>query len=235
MKIIDITMPLYNGVPTGREHTFFQNHPLWPEAFKMEETRSYEQHGVQSFVYTMFMEPATRFIVPSYRKEYRDGPRLHNMDLSRVVLRDMVVVDTPKGDDEILEADELEAAFRKAPVQRADALLIRSGWGDNERYFKMGYDYKLRGPHFNDASVNRLLDLMAENGSDLWLYDMSDMRGVDKRTGVAGGFAIRAGIMAVGGVVNCGAITQTRAKLIVLPLKIQGASMAPCRAVVIEE
>ncbi len=235
MKIIDLTMPLYNGQPAGHGHWGFKGHPMWPEPFKMTETMSYEADGRRFHVFTIFSEPGTRLILASYKKEFKDEPTLDTLDLQKLVLRETVIIDVPKVDEEIIEPEEVEAAFKKAPVRRGDALLIRTGWGDNERYLKIGDLYRQNSPHYNAASANKLMDLLQENGSDLWLYDVCDMAGVDKRNGIRGGFTIRSGLMGIGGVINCGAITKPRVKLIVLPLKAKGCHIAPCSVVALEE
>ncbi|MBI2287943.1 MAG: cyclase family protein [Chloroflexi bacterium] len=235
MKIIDLTAPLYEGQPFQHGHMGFRAHPIWPEPFKATETRSYDPDGSRFHVYTIFCEPGTRLILAGFRKDYKDGPTLDTIDLKKIVFRDAVVIDIPKGDDEIIQADELEAAFKKAPVEKGDAILTRTGWGDNERYFKMGHLYRENGPHFNVASGNKLMELMEKNGSDMYTYDMCDMSGLDKKTLTRGGFTIRAGMIALGGLVNCNAITKPRVKLIALPLKAKGGRMAPCSVVAIEE
>ena len=235
MKKIDLTMPLYEGQPSQYGHAGFRAHPMWAESYKATETMSYEPSGMRFHVYTIFCEPGTRFILASFRKDYKDDVTLEDVDINKLIFRDAVILDIPKGDDEIVEADELEAAFKKAPYQKGDALLIRSGWGDHERYFKMGHLWALNGPHFNAASATKLMDIMEENGTDMYLYDLCDIAGLDKKTGKRGGFAIRPGIMGVGGIINCGDITKPRVKLIVMPLKIKGAHMCPCSVIALED
>lgn len=235
MKTIDLTMPLYNGQPAGYGHWGFKGHPMWPEPFRMTETMSYERDGRRFHVFTVFSEPGTRLILASFRKDFRDEPTLDSVDLARLVHRDAVVIDIPKQSEEIIESNELEEAFSKAPVRKGDALLIRTGWGNDNRFFELGHLYRENSPHFNAASADTLMDLLKQNGSDLWLYDVCDMASVDKKTGARSGFAIRAGMMAVGGVVNCGAITKPRVNLIILPLKVKGGHIGPCSVVASEE
>jgi len=235
MNLIDLTMPLYNGQPAGHEHWGFKGHPMWPEPFNVTDTMSYEADGRRFHVFTVFSEPGTRLILASYKKDFQNEPTLDTVDLQRLILRETVVINVPKGADEIIEAEELEAAFAAAPVRKGDAFLVRTGWGNNGSYLTMGQAYRLNSPHYNAASANKLMDLLESNGSDLWLYDNCDMAGVDKRTGVRGGFTIRSGLLAVGGVVNCGAIIRQRVKLIIQPLKAKGCHIAPCSVVAVED
>jgi len=235
MKIIDLTMPLYNGQPAGHEHWGFKGHPMWPEPFNVTDTMSYEANGRRFHVFTVFSEPGTRLILASYKKDFQDEPTLDTVDLKKLIHRPTVIIDMPKSAEEIIEPEELEAAFLKSPVRKGDALLIRTGWGDNQRYFSMGHAYRHKSPHYNAASADKLMDLLRQNDSDLWLYDNCDMAGVDKRTGIRGGFTIRSGMMAVGGVVNCGSITEPRVKLVILPLKAKGCHIAPCSVLALED
>lgn len=225
MKLIDLSMPRYNGMESQYGHMGWKNHPLWPEAFKMEETRSYDADGSSMHVFTMPSPTNTRFITASFRKEFKDEATLDTVDLNKLILRDTVIIDVPKGAEGLIEPEELEAAFNKAPVQKGDALLLRTGWGDDERYFKIGHDFREKSPKYTRPAGVKLMELLEKNESDLWLYDNCDM----------GGFTIRSGMMAVGGVVNCGAITKPRVKLIIQPLKIKGAHLGPCSAVALEE
>ncbi|MDP3880255.1 MAG: cyclase family protein [Dehalococcoidales bacterium] len=239
MKVIDLTMALYEEMASGYSHPAFKSHPIWPQPFKKEMTGG-TTSGSQFHVYTAFCEAGTRILLPGYRQEYReaDKARLHTVDLNRLVLRDTVVLDVPKGAEEFIDPEEIEAAFKKAPVQKGDALLVRTGWGDNDRYIKMGLDYKEKGPHYTGEAASKLKELMLQNGSDIFLYDCCDMNGTDKRTGrshSAFGAICSPGIIGVGGVVNCGAITKPRVKLIALPLKARDAWFAPCSAIAIEE
>ncbi|MDP3878904.1 MAG: cyclase family protein [Dehalococcoidales bacterium] len=235
MKLIDLTMPLYEGMPAGYGHMAFKNNPLWPDAFKMAETRSFDTSGSEFHVFSIFCEPGTRFILPSFMKEYRYGPTIDTVDIERIVLRDAVVLDVPTGAETDIAAEKLEEAFNKAPVKKGDALLVRTGWGNDERYLKMGHEYREKGPHYSAAAADKLMELLAKNQSDMWLYDNCDMGGTDKKTGQFYGFTIRDGLIAIGGIVNAGAITKPRVKLIISPMKSAGCHMGPARVVAVEE
>lgn len=235
MKIIDLTMPLYEDQAAQNGHMGFRAHPVWPRPFTATETRSYDPNGSRFHVYTIFCEPGTRCILSSFRAPFKDEVTLDTLDMNKLVMRDAVILDIPKRNDEIVEPEEVEAAFKKAPYQKGDALLVRTGWGDDERYFKMGHNWRLSGPHFNSASSEKILDIMEQNGTDMYLYDLCDIAGLDKKKLTRGGFGIRSGMISIGGVVNTGAITKPRVKLVILPLKAKGGAMAPCSVVALEE
>ncbi|MBI2979575.1 MAG: cyclase family protein [Chloroflexi bacterium] len=234
MRYIDLTMPLYEFMPACYAHKSFEKHPLWPRAFKMENVRI-EGSTYWWHVFTMFCEPGTRFILPGF-KYAEDKRKLGVVDINKLMYRDTVVVDVPKEAGEFVRPEDLEKAIKKAPAKKGDALLIRTGWGDDRRWAKLETDYKYKSPHFTDTAVKKLLELMQTKGMDMWLYDTCEMvGGVDPVSGRPGSFDIRPGLCAVGGLINCGEIKKPRVKLMVLPLKIRDAWMGPCRVVAIED
>ncbi|MBI2287434.1 MAG: cyclase family protein [Chloroflexi bacterium] len=238
MRLIDLTMPLYEGMPNVHGHVAFKNHPIWPSPWKTEVVRSFEEGGAEFHVFTFFCEPGTRFILPSYRKIYKDDPRrLDTVDINKLIFRDAVVVDIPKGEREFIRPEDLEEAVNKAPCQRGDALLIRTGWGDDERYLKLGLAYRELSPRYTDTAGEKLMELLQSKSTDMWLYDNCEMTTpfIDGISGRRGSFTIRPGLTAIGGIVNAGAIKKPRVKLVIGPIKIKGVHMGPCRVIAIED
>ena len=78
-------------------HRAFKAHPAWPEPFKATETTSYELQHSEMHVYTIFCETGTRLLLPSFIKQYKDDPTLDTVGLNKLVLRDVVIIDVPKG------------------------------------------------------------------------------------------------------------------------------------------
>ncbi|MBI2303582.1 MAG: hypothetical protein HYU86_02400 [Chloroflexi bacterium] len=147
---------------------------------------------------------------------------------------------------------------------------MRTGWGDNESYVTMGEDYELRSPYYSDESLKRLAELMVQNKSDLFGYDVANCYDYTelKRAWCAQtprpqpwpspeakafiaqqaarghgpayssrmlGHIFGAGIAAIGGLTNCGAISCARVKLIALPLRIKGVTSAACHVIALED
>ncbi|MBI2287433.1 MAG: cyclase family protein [Chloroflexi bacterium] len=207
------------------------------------ETNPYTWH-----VFTFFAEAGTRFILPGFRPQYRfdDVRTLETVALdNKLIERNAVIIDVPKGPGDWIRPEDLEKAVSNAPVQQGnamqdkpgDAFIIRTGWGDDERYLKLGLEFREKSPHFTDTAVDKLLELLAVNDCDMWLYDTCEMttRGVDPVSGRPGSFGIRSGLTAVGGIVNAGAIKKPRVKLVVLPIPIRDAWMTPCRVIAMED
>jgi len=57
--------------------------------------------------------------------------------------------------------------------QPGDIVLIRTGWGNNQRYEQMGDDYAVRTPHFSEAGSLRLAEVMREKKSDTVAIDVA--------------------------------------------------------------
>jgi kynurenine formamidase len=264
VKVIDLSMTIYEGCPVGS---------VWPydTPFTIEEIWSHEKHGFRSFKMTLSQEGAgTRFMVESTFLEAKDGLKVDQVDLSKLVLRDAVVLDTPKEAEGEIMADDIDHALANANYRPGDAVIVRTGWGDNERYRRIGTDYVIKAPHWTRPASEKITSFMKANGSDLLIYDserFADLVGTKAYGGwaqrkplpkpwpspealeVTNNFVrddtllecssylpfVRNRIMVVGAAVNCGAISQKRVKVIVLPLKVEGACGVPCRVVALEE
>jgi len=264
MKIIDLSMTIYEGCPIG---------DVWPydTPFAIEEIFSHEKHGFRSFKMSMSSEgTGTRFMVESTFDIAKDGMTIDRVDLNKIVLRDTAILDIPKGASEGIVAADIDRALETADYRPNDAVIIRTGWGDNERYRTMGNDTVLKAPYWTREGSLRLTGIMKDNGSDLMIYDsnrLADFVGTnaygdwahrnpvprpwpseeaievqqnfvkDDTTYECSSYLpfVENRIMVVAAAVNCGSITAKRAKIIALPLKVEGACGIPCRIVAIEE
>ena len=262
MRVIDLTIPLYEGMSFGRVYP--QERP-----FEIETISSWDT-GLRLDNFSVYCEQGTRLILCSLDAACKDGPKIGDVN---IVLRDMVVVDVPKGPSELVTAEEVERAIAKVDFREGDAVLFRTGWGDDKRYSKLGVDYELTCPHFgSDDTLKKIVEIMKAKKSDLFCYDTAnctDMNAtfkdwvsqkplpptwpspqakermakrVAERLAVkippegVGLFRLtRAGINLIGGLVNCGEIKQERVKLIALPLKVKEVPVAPCNVVAVEE
>ena len=267
MRVINLTMPLYEGMGVGR---------IYPQEseFIIESITSWEEGGARLDVFHVYCEQGTRLIMPSILLMDKDKP---TVDEANIVLQDTVIVDIPKGTGEVITVEDIEQALPKADWQPGDALLIRTGWGDNERYLEMGEDFWTRCPFYQGDDVwKKIVEFMKAKQSNIFCYDTanaadmnalySDWMAMKPRPKTwpspeakermkkrvqqrwedfakwsnpeegQGLFRLtRAGMMAIGGLINCGQIKKSRVKLIALPLRVKGVAMAPCHVVAIEE
>lgn len=265
MRIIDVTWPLYEGIPLG---TVFPNQA----EFKVEVTAEFPSH--RSYAYQVWCEQGTRLCLPSMMYRFHgDKEKLDEVDLSKLVLRDTVVLDVPKGPNQPVTGRDIEDACSKADYREGDAVLVRTGWGDDERYLKLGEDYVFTSPYYADDACQKLVEIMTRKKSDLFCYDTANihdyadvkatwcqmkprpkpwpspeakeylakmakepiMETIGSGESWGAMRLIKNRIMLHGGLVNCSQIKKQRVKLIALPLRVKGGVMAPCHTVAIEE
>lgn len=258
---IDLTLPLYDFMPVG-------NVWAWDVPFQTQTITKDSFHGYELTMITMFSEAGTRLMIRAMQDP--TAPKVHELPLDTLMMRDAVVVDIPCGRDHEVTAPELEAAFRSAELAKGDAILLRTGWGDNERWVELGDDYARTAPFISKDAAESLVAIMKENQSDLVGSDVPYWGGGRKYQLPEWGskpawerhpfpsiqakrylanyskekayedFASpnilnSANVMYLGAMCNLGALTKRRVKLSVLPLKIQGARGATCRAVAFED
>lgn len=259
MRIIDLTMPLYEGM--GYSTIYPLETPFKIETIGTRWTRQ---------IFHINGEPGTRRIMLSGAGG-ADGKKA---TASNIVLQDTAIVDVGhKGPDEKVTPEDVERGFANADFREGDAVIFRTGWGDNESYRKLGQDYEWLSPTFGrDDTFKKMAEYMGPKKSKLFCYDTAnclDMKTrykkwldikprpkpwpspeakefLDKWTkdetmvnlgkpGEMLGRLSALGITAIGALVNCGDIKKKRVKLIALPLKVDGATLAPCNVIAIEE
>jgi kynurenine formamidase len=81
------------------------------------------------------------------------------------------VLDIPKKAGEGISADELKSAIDTSGVRSADAILIRTGWGDSQVHTQRGDHYILKTPYLSVQAAELAAAKMSELKSDLLLMD----------------------------------------------------------------
>jgi kynurenine formamidase len=238
--------------------------------FEIESVFSWDIDGLRTDNFSVYGEQGTRLLLYSSLEAVKDGPKLDEID---IVLQDTVVVDVPKGPKEVVTGEEVERACAKADFRQGDALIVRTGWGDGERYYKLGRDYELKSPYYGgDETWKKIVEILTAKKCPLFCYDTANAMNMaesyrdwveqkprpkpwpspEAKARVRKEFEAlqlkkmpeegrvllrvsRARINMIGGLVNCGEIKKERVKLIALPLRVKGATAAPCNVVAIEE
>ena len=141
---------------------------------------------------------------------------------------DAVIARIPKGAREHITAPELEAT---APdVRPGDALIVATGW--SRHWWDSGEVFVLESPHFDLAAmrwiVARRVGILA---GDFPCFDDPNPEGAQDVNRLL--FGIDALILAP--LVNLDQVTQDRVRLTALPIKLQGACGASCRAIITEQ
>jgi kynurenine formamidase len=164
MRVVNLTIPLYPGMPVG-------NVWAWDRPFETEDIVDTEQHGFHLFAINMFSETGTRIMWSAMTQKVVEVDALQ-LDYSKMVNAEAVVIHLPKKDNEEINPEDIDRTLAKDPDYRdGDAVLLHTGWGDNQRYKKIGDDYSIKTPHFSNAGAQRTVEVMTGKKSLLLVTD----------------------------------------------------------------
>jgi kynurenine formamidase len=260
LRVVDLTLPLYDFMPVG-------NVWAWDVPFQTEPITTWEKNGYELTMLTMHSEAGTRLMMRAMT--HQGAPRIDQLPLEPFVLRPTVVVETPCGKGGVVEPADIDRAFADADVRQGDAILLHTGWGDDERWVELGDDYARHTPYVSKAAAERLVEHVKAAGTDLvgsdvaywgrgdryqgpeWAdrpaWERAPFPSIQARRYLAGYTAEKAladfespavltaaSVNFLGALCNLGAISQRRVEMIALPLKVQGARGATCRVVAVE-
>jgi len=162
MRVVDLTLPLYPYMPVG-------NVWAWDSPFVLTPVMTHERQGVATYQMSFHSEAGTRLMLSAC---YDDtAPRIDELDYRALTNRDTVVLDVPKQAGEEIEPEDIDRIAEDPDYREGDAVLLRTGWGDGERYRKLGDEYATTTPHFSLAGAERFAELLKEKRSDLMLTD----------------------------------------------------------------
>ncbi|MFC1798875.1 cyclase family protein [Thermodesulfobacteriota bacterium] len=120
---------------------------------------------------TMQTETGTRIMIRAMQD--KTAPKVDELPLDTLVLRDTVVLKAYCEPEHGLTAEEIDNAFKGADFRKGDSVIISTGWGDGEKWYELGDDYARRTPCFSKEGAIRLVEIMKENESDLVGSDVS--------------------------------------------------------------
>lgn len=163
-RFVDLTLPLYDFMPVG-------NVWAWDVPFQTEPIVTIEKNGFELFKITMHSEAGTRLMIP--RMQDPNAPTVDKIDFSELMLRTCVAVDVPKGAEEEISEEDMKKALEGVDFPKGAALLVRTGWGNDERWEKIGDDYARNTPHFSPEAATYVCDWLIERGSNLILSDVA--------------------------------------------------------------
>ena len=174
MKLIDLTMPIWEGGGYG-EILPFTNSPV-----RFSEYMFYDQHGMRMTSMKLDGETGSPFMVPHQRMPFDMTPlqpnpkfswTLDEIPLERLILRDTTIIDVRAEEGHEITPPEMAEAIRRADYHEGDEVLIRTGWGTRQKAYELGIDYYKRTPsiHYDAASV--LATKMEEMGSAIFMTD----------------------------------------------------------------
>jgi len=174
MKLIDVTMPIWEGAGYG-EILPFTNSPV-----TLGEYMFYDRHGLRMTRMKIDGETGSPFMVPHQRMPFDDTPlqpnpkfswTLDEIPLERLILRDTAIIDIRAEENHEITPSEMADAIERADFRQGDEVLVRTGWGTRQRAFELGVDYYKRTPsiHYDAAAI--LAAKMDELGSAIFMTD----------------------------------------------------------------
>jgi arylformamidase len=161
------------------------------------------------------------------KHHFADGPGIDEIPPERLFV-DAAIVQIPKGAREHITVADLEGA--DPTILPGDALLIATGW---DRYWwDDGTTFVMESPHFDLPAMQWIVARgVSILGGDMPCFD-------DPQPGGGQGVnlpLLKSGAMILAPLVRLQEVTRSRAKLVVLPIKLRGACGSSCRAILIEE
>ena len=118
MRVVDLTLPLYDFMPVG-------NVWAWDVPFQTQPITTWDKNGYELTMITMHSEAGTRLMIQAMT--HKDAPRVDALPLEAFVMRPTVVVDAPCGKGGELGPDDIDRAFAEADFHAGDAVLVRTG------------------------------------------------------------------------------------------------------------
>jgi arylformamidase len=205
MRIIDLTHPIYHGMPV-----YFPWHP----PTEMVQTSNYEEHKCLVHRLSIGTHSGTHIDAPSHI-----FPGMHHIDaydLSYWYCEAQVVDFTPRKPNEDISAGEMEAKT----IEEGLGVIVRTGW---DEYFGRGDFYKTYPALTVEAGAVLIMKnvkyLAADTPFSMEIHRMFLSRGKPLITNLR----------------NLGALTKRRVRVVAAPLLLREGDGAPARVFAIED
>ena len=167
MRFLELTIPL--------DHEYMADE-IFPNATPfILAPRQHPDKGI-----LLGTEAGTCLTLPSQFADFRKTTRLHEVAPEKLNLRETVVVNVPKEEGDEISPDDIDGALKGVDFRAGDAVLLRTGWGDQDWYQRPGTRYMLGTPHFSAEGATHLARRMQDRGSDLLLTDSALIAFPDK-------------------------------------------------------
>ncbi len=216
MKLIDLTIPIHHG--DGRLNLEVQ----------FETPYSFEEHGWQGSVFSMFAHHGTHVDAPNHH--IRSGHGIDQAPLNRLMGPAAVIDLSDHGREAGISGDVLEDRGRH--LERNDIAILRTLWSDKhwgtDTFWKEGPYLSLDGA---DWLVERGVKAVVYDFSEEYVVRQANFRGEECEVHHR---ILGTEIYNIEYVRGLGAITAPRTVIIALPLKLTGLDGSPCRVVALE-
>ena len=110
-------------------------------------------------------------MLPSQFDEFRKTTRVHELELDRLLLRDTTIVSVDVSDTPEIDLARVKAALEGITIGAGDAVLLRTGWGDDVTRFKGTARYVLDSPYLTADAAEHLGQVMRARVCDVLVVD----------------------------------------------------------------
>lgn len=226
MKLIDVTGKICNGMWTFGS--------LFPH-ISIEE-RSGVCPGFGDYFYTEFVgmhaQVGTYVETPAHFYGFQNSYLVNDIPLEKLYNVDCVVLKVPKDVSDpakhiAITREDLLRAAEGVEIREGDCIVVGVGWDahwmDDEHFFP-------NSPYFTYDAMKWIIDhkpSILATDTPAW-ENLSD----------PGGFFpefYAANILMLAPLANIGAVTKSRVKITLLPLRVEGCAACPCRVVIAED
>ena len=167
MEYLDLTLPL--------------NHESMPDEVFPTATSFFlgsRYHPDKGIV--LGSETGTCITLPAVFSEFRKTTRLNELPIEKLFLRPVTILEISKKGGEEITTPDIQQALKSSDPEPGDAVLIRTGWGDNGACDVPGSRYMLESPHISVEAAEFLAKVLVEKKSDLLLTDLAMIGRPDK-------------------------------------------------------
>ena len=192
-------------------------------AVEIEQVASIEADGSEAHTFRLATISGTYLETAAHY--FHGQPTIDQVPPERFIGDAVVLRVGEKGPAQPVTIQDLQRAADGLEIRRGDALLVATGW-----------DRMWNAPGFVEDSPYLTMDAMrwiVVHGISILGGDMPCFDNPRQGTGV-NGVLFESGALILAPLVNLGAVTQPRVRLMAFPLKIKGVCGAPCRVIVEE-
>ena len=210
MNVIDLTQTIHYNM-----HIFESDpKPLTIPWAKMDT------HGYESELIFMSSHTGTHIDAPYHFSQ--NGKRINEIPVETFVT-DALLLRLNKHTKEHIMKDDIVNLDRKTRIDKGKAVILSTGWEEHSNR----NDYLIGNPGLSKEAAEYLI---AKKVSIVGI-DSANIDHPDADDFGAHKVLLQKGVLIVENLCNLKKIKQTRFKLIVLPLKLEGATGSPVRAV----
>jgi arylformamidase len=219
--VVDLSGPLFHGMWT---YNVLPSVPKPLPQFLAKRVTARSPDGFESFRFELGSLSGTYLETAGHLLDA--APNLGDFEATSFI-KPAVVCHVPrKGPRELVRLAELQAHC--PPVRDGDALLVECGWASRWR----SPDFVTQGPGFHPECLPWLMvQPMSLLGVDV---PCIEAWWAAPESGATANMLVplfRKGILLLAPLVNLDVVRSARGELTALPLKVEGVSGAPCRAV----